>query len=1035
MSGAPPPTRSQPTISTANPPVLIDFVSHVPAPVTRLLVEQAGTIKALRRAAEIASWKSPKVSESWILLAVWWFICASAYFGVRRAIVVAIFGFLVPLVVISPAVWRYLKVQSWWPWREVHTPHEPVAASDVTVAATISDITSLRLLLPPFIFGSTPVRSPILDALRLSSNALPLKSLLRATAILYIPYLLATFLIPLPVIFGLVGTVILTIRAPWIVVLRSHVSENGWARWIWRRVWAFLTGQPVIIPGSAFTLQSSPTSMTGIGRSGVVPKVVKKNTSASTLKPVNLRFRFDILENQRWWVGIDWSSALLPNERTSWCSPAPHLAPLSPPITFTLPGPSTHIDKTLKIRRRAFWRWDDPEWTVLVKTSHEGHLSRMHVALPDVSSDSESRLAKGLKMVGDNLPESAAGSVRRRSVENAGDDESHEAPPSPSAMLKDPLTDSDGWVYADNKWEGPSPKGGIGKYTRYRIWSRCAVLIEEIEDLDNEELAKATETPKSPAEIIPPVHHNHRHHHQKGHEPAASEDLSTSGVSSSVNERESRLTSRLKSEISRLYLVMTSASHAKWGPLLKEYLDRPEARLTFPDLVGEVEINAAIDAVLNNPTTVTYKALENFMGVLYRPVLLKRLINKRSTRSCMQILRTYASRNGSTQSSLFEHAFGFLGIHVLSLVLQAGLLDSFPRGLDGFPRILASNSKCAWDIRAPALHDRYSQMFLNYFTSGLGFDYMPSPSNWTIEWCEGTRGDERACLPSIGGFAYRDAGFILDQLFEHRDAFLECGFRTGTPGWSILLLVLQFLLDDRWLMKPGIPEIWKRQYQVTFRYSLISGARADSFMELLCGRFTLQYAQNTQQFANHAAPIGQSDADLVSRAYARKFRPNQAGTHNTIDLSYLICITDYTRDAVAGRLPLEMSLAEMTLEITWDVLKCVGKAGDERWEVMDVFMGKNLHWQAKMLTRKNQPEIVTGTIMLLYKWDIVNMLGRYLLIPPYLRTNKPYVLMSTNFTITSQAIAAIQAISAAVKKALDRENSLKLLMNGCYPDW
>lgn len=57
------------------------------------------------------------------------------------------------------------------------------------------------------------------------------------------------------------------------------------------------------------------------------------------------------------WVGIDWSSTLLPNERASWCSPAPHLVPLPPPITFVLPGFSTHIDKTLKIRRRALWRW------------------------------------------------------------------------------------------------------------------------------------------------------------------------------------------------------------------------------------------------------------------------------------------------------------------------------------------------------------------------------------------------------------------------------------------------------------------------------------------------------------------------------------------------------------------------------------------------------------------------------------------------------------------------------------------------------
>lgn len=85
MAGISPPTRVPPVISCNNPPVLLDFVSNVPAPVTRLLVEQAGTIRVMRRAAEIASWKSSKSSESWLLLAAWWFICGSAYFGVRRA--------------------------------------------------------------------------------------------------------------------------------------------------------------------------------------------------------------------------------------------------------------------------------------------------------------------------------------------------------------------------------------------------------------------------------------------------------------------------------------------------------------------------------------------------------------------------------------------------------------------------------------------------------------------------------------------------------------------------------------------------------------------------------------------------------------------------------------------------------------------------------------------------------------------------------------------------------------------------------------
>jgi hypothetical protein len=204
----------------------------------------------------------------------------------------------VPVLIILPAVWRHLKAQSWWPWRSIqHAPHEPVAASDVTVAATISDITLLRFLLPPFLFTQTPVpaRSPILEALKISPSPLPLKSVIRATAILYVPYLALTYLIPLPVLFGLLGTIVLTARAPWICVLRTLVSESGWARWVWHRMWAFLTGQPVVIPGSAFRLPEKPVVS--------APKLGKRNESiAQKLQPSRIRFRFDILENQRWWV-------------------------------------------------------------------------------------------------------------------------------------------------------------------------------------------------------------------------------------------------------------------------------------------------------------------------------------------------------------------------------------------------------------------------------------------------------------------------------------------------------------------------------------------------------------------------------------------------------------------------------------------------------------------------------------------------------------------------------------------------------------
>ncbi|KAG8741449.1 hypothetical protein FRC10_002853 [Ceratobasidium sp. 414] len=314
--------------------------------------------------------------------------------------------------------------------------------------------------------------------------------------------------------------------------------------------------------------------------------------------------------------------------------------------------------------------------------------------------------------------------------------------------------------------------------------------------------------------------------------------------------------------------------------------------------------------------------------------------------------------------------------------LQAGLIDSFG-GLDRLPRVLAKNTNYPWETQAPALHDKYIQQFLDYFTSDLGFGFR-SHGNWQIEWCAGTRGDDRACLPVIGGFAFRDAEFVLRQLFEHRDVFLECGFRTKALGWSILVYVIQCLLDDRWFGKPSVPELWKKQYHIVYRYALISGARADVFMELVCGRFMAQYHEH---FACLRNAIDFNDAELIQLAYGRKFRPNQKGTHKLLDLSYLIVITDYTRDNVLGYPPLELYLVETTLEITWDVLLCIGKPkADERWTIIDVFMRKNFGWKAY-------------------------------------------------FTITEEAYASMTHIGAAMRKVLLQADTLRFRMEEYYPDW
>jgi Integral peroxisomal membrane peroxin len=123
-----------------------------------------------------------------------------------------------------------------------------------------------------------------------------------------------------------------------------------------------------------------------------------------------LRFTFTVYENQRWWMGLDWTAALLPGERPSWCSALQ--APLPPPAAFALPAPTTaflSVDSVPNARekRTATWVWTEPEWRVVV--GREGE------TLAD---------AEGMEKL---------------------------------------ETDADGWVYGDNKWESHSGKGGLGK--------------------------------------------------------------------------------------------------------------------------------------------------------------------------------------------------------------------------------------------------------------------------------------------------------------------------------------------------------------------------------------------------------------------------------------------------------------------------------------------------------------------------------------------------------------------------------------------
>jgi len=167
-------------------------------------------------------------------------------------------------------------------------------------------------------------------------------------------------------------------------------------------------------------------------------------------------------------MGLDWTAALLPQERPAWSSGSSE-QPVTPPSVFILP-PSTTVylkhDRG-RVKRVATWKWEEDEWKVLVKKEGSGS-SRVERPLPTPKEDAPtgSRLLKAAGMMKD--PSSNTEHKEDHGVHEEDDGE-------------EISTDNDGWIYSDNKWEGRSCKGGMGKYTRYRRWTRVALLIETSE--------------------------------------------------------------------------------------------------------------------------------------------------------------------------------------------------------------------------------------------------------------------------------------------------------------------------------------------------------------------------------------------------------------------------------------------------------------------------------------------------------------------------------------------------------------------------
>ncbi|KAJ7594831.1 Peroxin/Dysferlin domain-containing protein [Mycena floridula] len=409
-------------MSTTEPnssfPGLYDFVSSVPPQLTAVLVHLQPYISFLRHAAEILSWKSSSSYDSWLTLAGWWAACL---FGPLT------FRYLLPVAAV------FIFTFSTWTKNPERNAAPPV--TEHSLQTTITDLCTIQALLPSFpqMLSTAPTGS----------------TLLRVTAYIYAPYLILTYTVSSRIILGFVGTLVISWRASWANTIRTSLVQSAYVRWAIYHTWALVSGQPL----PPMTQSFSPTQ--------------------TSPDPVNaVRFLFTVYENQRWWMGLDWTAALLPNERPSWCSSKQE--PVQPPNAFSLPDPTTVYladERGRRVKRTATWSWEEPEWKVVVVAGDGA--TRVERPLPTLKEESPGLLTK-------------AASKMREAGANVPSEEKVSEDSETTQADEDVSTDPDGWIYSDNKWEGKTNKGGIGKYTRYRRWTRIATVQEVVHVVDDD---------------------------------------------------------------------------------------------------------------------------------------------------------------------------------------------------------------------------------------------------------------------------------------------------------------------------------------------------------------------------------------------------------------------------------------------------------------------------------------------------------------------------------------------------------------------
>ena len=347
------PSRPSAPVSTSTPlhgeeATPTDLLLATPPAILKLLTLSAPGILALDSFVQLVTWTHPSFFASLLVLLSWWTLCLFGHLIVL---------YLLPSLLLIYIFTHYLLSASTRATSHRHRsrPATLTPASYTALLHSAQDLGShVHTLRATIIY---PIFKQLSFLPHQAGKPAPAYRTAWIAITSYPIYLGLTHFVPTNLIFLALGSVAILWNAPFFRTLRQALWRSAAVRWGSRITIGLLSGGHGL--RHEWEMTKKGVGIMGLlGRKKVEEKVEEKPVKVGAVhegeEEEDVQIQFTVFENQRWWVGLDWTHALLPGERASWCvllrrSPEipltrqwlrrtdPALNPSSPPSSFVLP--------------------------------------------------------------------------------------------------------------------------------------------------------------------------------------------------------------------------------------------------------------------------------------------------------------------------------------------------------------------------------------------------------------------------------------------------------------------------------------------------------------------------------------------------------------------------------------------------------------------------------------------------------------------------------------------------------------------------